>query len=88
MNAVSILPELCTGCQSCEMACSLSHEGATSSALSRIQIKRWPEIAVYMPIVCQHCKDAPCMTIWSHRGPEANCRDRCGGHGSQMVCGL
>ena len=62
MEAISVLPEICTGCQSCEMACSLSHEGATSPGLSRIRIKRWPEIAVYMPIVCQHCKDAPCIT--------------------------
>ena len=63
MNAISILPDLCTGCQSCEMACSLLHERATGSTLSRIQIRRWPEIAVYMPIGCQHCEDAPCMTI-------------------------
>ncbi len=63
MNTISLLPELCTGCQSCEMACSLSHEGASCSTLSRIQIKRWPEIAVYMPMVCQHCENAPCMTI-------------------------
>ena len=63
MSAVSVLPDLCTGCQSCEMICSLSHEGVSSSSLSRIQIKKWGEIAVYMPIVCQHCSEAPCMAI-------------------------
>jgi carbon-monoxide dehydrogenase iron sulfur subunit len=62
-DAISILPDLCTGCRSCEMVCSLSHEGVSCSAFSRIQIKKWPEIAVCMPIVCQHCQDAPCMTI-------------------------
>ena len=61
MNAISILPELCTGCQSCEIICSLSHEGVSCSAFSRIQVKSWPEIAVYMPIVCQHCEEAPCV---------------------------
>jgi len=63
MKAISILPERCTGCHCCEMVCSLSHEGASSPALSRIQVKQWGEIAVSIPIVCQHCEDAPCMTI-------------------------
>lgn len=63
MNAVSLLPDLCTGCQSCEMVCSLSHEGSSSPALSRIEIKKWGEIAVYIPVVCQHCDVPPCITI-------------------------
>jgi anaerobic carbon-monoxide dehydrogenase iron sulfur subunit len=63
INAISVLPDLCTGCQSCEMVCSLSHEGASCPSLSRIQVKKWGEIAVFMPIVCQHCTDAPCVTI-------------------------
>ena len=62
-DAISILPDLCTGCQSCEMVCSLSHEGVSSPSFSRIQIKKWPEICVSMPIVCQHCQDPPCMRI-------------------------
>jgi len=63
MNSISILPEFCTGCQSCEMACSLSHEGSCCPCLSRIQVKKWGEISLYFPIVCQHCEDAPCITI-------------------------
>jgi len=26
-------------------------------------VNKWGEIAVYMPIVCQHCAEAPCITI-------------------------
>jgi len=63
MNAISLLPELCTGCRSCEMACSLSHGGSSIPSLSRIQVKQWGEIVLYFPIVCQHCEDAPCITI-------------------------
>ncbi len=63
MSSISISPERCTGCQSCEMVCSLSHEGACSPALSRIQVKKWGEIAVSIPIVCQHCEGAPCVSI-------------------------
>jgi Fe-S-cluster-containing hydrogenase component 2 len=63
MSAISVLPDLCTGCKSCEMVCSLSHEGVASPSLSRIQVRTWGEIAVSMPMVCQHCTDAPCITI-------------------------
>lgn len=63
MGAISFLPDLCTGCQSCEMVCSLSHEKCSSSAYSRIRVEKWGEIAVYVPIVCQHCESAPCITI-------------------------
>jgi carbon-monoxide dehydrogenase iron sulfur subunit len=63
MNAISVLPDLCTGCQSCEMVCSLSHEGFCSPSFSRIQVQKWGEIAVWIAIVCQHCTNAPCITI-------------------------
>jgi carbon-monoxide dehydrogenase iron sulfur subunit len=63
MSGISIIPERCTGCQSCEMACSLSHEGSCSSSLSRIRMKKWEEISVFMPTVCQHCEKPPCMDI-------------------------
>lgn len=63
MNIISVLPDFCTGCRSCEMVCSLFHEGVSCPSLSRIQVKNWTEIAVYIPIVCQHCTDAPCMSI-------------------------
>jgi Fe-S-cluster-containing dehydrogenase component len=76
MSAISILPERCTGCQSCEMVCSLSHEGSCSSSLSRIRMKKWDEISVFMPVVCQHCEKPPCMTICPTgartRSPETN----------------
>ncbi len=63
ISAISIIPERCTGCQSCEMVCSLSHEGSCSSSLSRIRIKKWEEISVFMPTVCQNCEKPPCMDI-------------------------
>ena len=62
MSSISVIPEWCTGCQSCEMVCSLSHEGSCSSSLSRIHMKKWEEISVFMPIVCQHCEKPPCTT--------------------------
>jgi carbon-monoxide dehydrogenase iron sulfur subunit len=63
MSAITFLPDLCTGCQSCEMVCSVSHGGTSSPSLSRIQIKKWPEIAVFIPVVCQQCDPPPCIGI-------------------------
>jgi len=76
MSAISIIPERCTGCQSCEMVCSLSHEDSCSPSLSRIRVKKWEEISVFMPVVCQHCEKPPCMdicpTLARKRDPETN----------------
>ncbi|MGZ3523205.1 MAG: 4Fe-4S dicluster domain-containing protein [Thermodesulfobacteriota bacterium] len=63
MPSISIIPERCTGCHSCEMVCSLAHEGSCSSSLSRIRMKKWEEISVFIPVVCQQCEKPPCMTI-------------------------
>lgn len=59
---IAIDPDLCTGCKSCEMVCSLSHDHMCGSLLSRITISQWGEIAAYVPIVCQHCQDPVCET--------------------------
>ena len=63
MSAISIIPERCTGCQSCEMVCSLSHEDACSPSLSRIRVKKWEEISLFIPIVCQNCEKPPCVDV-------------------------
>ena len=52
--------DLCTGCRACETACSMHHDGVCGSDFSRISVSAWGEIAVYVPIVCQHCEDPPC----------------------------
>lgn len=59
---ITIDPDLCTGCRSCEMVCSLGHDEVCSPLLSRITISQWGEISAYVPIVCQHCEDPVCET--------------------------
>jgi len=54
----------CAGCQSCMLACSLVHEGAACTSLSRIQIARavltkYPDdIQIH---VCRQCPDPLCV---------------------------
>lgn len=69
-------PQKCTGCRQCQIACALSRFGVSNPIKSRIRI--FPVIghARFLPVVCQHCEDAPCMTACPreaiHREIETN----------------
>lgn len=55
--------EKCTGCRLCEIVCSVFHEGVSNPSRSRINIIKWEAEGLYIPMSCQQCEDAPCMTI-------------------------
>lgn len=55
--------EKCTGCRLCELVCSVSHEGVSNPTRSRINVIKWEAEGLYIPMSCQQCEDAPCMTI-------------------------
>ena len=55
---------ICSGCRTCEAVCSLSHEGAVSSHLSRIQVVTWPFEGYRSDIhTCLQCEDPECMAV-------------------------
>ncbi|MBI2875043.1 MAG: 4Fe-4S dicluster domain-containing protein [Firmicutes bacterium] len=60
---ISVDPERCTGCRMCEMACSLFHHGVCGPAYSRIRIHKVEDHGFSIPVVCQHCADAPCAAV-------------------------
>jgi protein NrfC len=54
----------CAGCQSCMLACSLVHEGAVSTSLSRIQVSR--AVLTRYPYdiqmsICRQCPEPMCV---------------------------
>ena len=55
--------EKCTGCRLCELVCSVSHDGVSNPTRSRINIIKWEAEGLYIPMSCQQCEDAPCMTV-------------------------
>ncbi|MDX1813069.1 MAG: 4Fe-4S binding protein, partial [Gammaproteobacteria bacterium] len=64
-KALVIYPERCTGCHSCEMACSLLHDGECNLNLSRIGIMKTNGGGTNenIPVVCQQCRDALCADV-------------------------
>ncbi|MFH0994733.1 MAG: 4Fe-4S dicluster domain-containing protein [Pseudomonadota bacterium] len=60
---LTVNSDKCTGCRLCEQVCSVMHEGVSNPAKSRIQIVKWEEEGLYIPMICQQCEDAPCKNV-------------------------
>ena len=53
-------PRKCTGCKQCVMACSLAKTRKYNPVDSRIYVKRVESKGWSVPMVCEHCVQAPC----------------------------
>jgi len=62
-RVITLDPSKCTGCRMCEMACSLHHEQACSRSTSRIKVVKFEKEGIDMPVLCQHCANAPCLVV-------------------------
>jgi molybdopterin-containing oxidoreductase family iron-sulfur binding subunit len=88
----------CTGCKACVIACrsenNIATVGAEAAAMGRmmdwIRIERifkgeYPEVsAMFVPMMCQHCKSAPCesvcpvfASVGTHDGLNGQIYNRC-----------
>jgi anaerobic carbon-monoxide dehydrogenase iron sulfur subunit len=72
MKDVMIRPERCLGCRSCEISCAVAHSeskslfsaiGENPAPKKRIYLEYVPDLGVFLPITCRHCKDAPCVSV-------------------------
>lgn len=68
-------PEKCTGCGTCELACSLAHEGECRPASARVNVFRFSD-GTNIPMMCFQCEDAACVSVCK---PKALYRTDCGG---------
>ncbi|HTO61667.1 MAG TPA: 4Fe-4S dicluster domain-containing protein [Bradyrhizobium sp.] len=62
----------CTGCRNCELACSMSHEGAFRLQATSVHVYTWEREGFSVPMMCQQCSDAPCVKVCT---PNALTRD-------------
>ena len=56
-----IIPEKCTGCIQCELACSWVQTGTFRPARSLIRVHIFDDQASYAPYTCFQCDEAWCM---------------------------
>ena len=62
-KVLMIHPDKCTGCRNCELACSFEHEGQFRPGASRVQAYTWEREGMSVPMMCQQCDDAACVTV-------------------------
>ena len=54
-------PDTCAGCRTCEVFCSLHHEGAIDLEKARLRVDREPFEGSFQPRVCHQCSHPYCM---------------------------
>lgn len=60
-KALTIVPDRCTGCVQCELACSFVQTGSFQPSRSLIRVNVFDEEASYAPYTCVQCEEAWCM---------------------------
>lgn len=58
---LEVVPERCTGCKQCELACSFVQTGSFQPSRSQIVVQLFDEQASYAPYTCFQCDEAWCM---------------------------
>ncbi len=61
MTAISVMPERCSGCRTCELVCAQHHFRVNNPKKSAIRvIVVYPNPLIRTPIVCRQCDDPEC----------------------------
>ena len=60
-KVLKIIPQKCTGCMQCELACSWVQTGTFAPSKSVIRVNVFDEEASYAPYTCLQCDEAWCM---------------------------
>ena len=62
-KVLSVDIEKCTGCRSCELACSMKHYSEYNPCKSMVRAIIFPKEAYAVPVVCPQCEEAWCEKI-------------------------
>jgi Fe-S-cluster-containing hydrogenase component 2 len=60
-KSLHIVPDKCTGCLQCEMACSYEHYGAFNPSKSVIKVFDFHDSGRKVPYTCTQCAEAWCL---------------------------
>ena len=60
-KTLAVIPELCSGCRICELACALEHFGVNNPKKSAVRVLvTYPHPVMRLPIICSQCKVPVC----------------------------
>ncbi len=60
-KVLAVVPENCSGCRLCELACAIAHFGVNNPKKSAVRVLvTYPQPVVRMPIVCSQCRVPVC----------------------------
>ena len=62
-KVLSISPDRCINCRSCELICSFIKTGEFNPKESAVNVLFYEESAISVPVMCMQCEDAACMNI-------------------------
>jgi Fe-S-cluster-containing hydrogenase component 2 len=63
MKRIAIDISKCTGCGQCVYACAFKHVGAFDAKASCIQLARWENRSLSVPVLCHQCENTPCVAV-------------------------
>lgn len=63
MKMLTISPEKCQNCRSCELICSFTKIGEFNPNESAVVVLSYEDSAASIPVMCMHCEDAACMKV-------------------------
>lgn len=62
-KGIVISPDICTGCRTCELACSFTKTDSFNPKDSAISVLTYDEAGLQVPMTCLQCDDPHCMTV-------------------------
>jgi Fe-S-cluster-containing hydrogenase component 2 len=61
MRKLTVNPEKCVACRTCELMCSFKHFGKFSPSLSSVKVIDNSKTLISAPAVCMQCDNADCL---------------------------
>lgn len=60
---LAINPEKCLGCRTCELYCSMGHNGEFNPRVANVSVMSYEQAAISIPVMCMQCDKACCLEV-------------------------
>lgn len=62
-RGITVIPQLCTGCEQCALTCSFVHESVYAPSLSRVKVVKFADKCLNVPVTCAYCEQPVCEEV-------------------------